>query len=214
MFGKYGKIIRYMNKVGWLYSSKHFYDLGLHLLYGDQYINSYKQVAKLIPKNSSVVDVCCGSGKLYEHLKNKKVKYIGLDGSKPFIKHLKSKNIDARLVDVVNSSIPTADHIILQRSLYQFKDPDKLIKKLLKSTKKRLIISESVQNLGDKQSNFINILIHKIIPYFVGTNFDDKSFRFTKNEFRKVTDKYKPKYKTISGGKDLVAIITKGNNPS
>ncbi|MDO8503217.1 MAG: methionine biosynthesis protein MetW [bacterium] len=178
-------------------------------LYGKYYNPSYKKVADLIPDNSSVVDVCCGSGKLYEFLKNKNVAYVGLDGSKPFIKYLRDKGIDARLTDVNGDPIPTADYIILQRSLYQFKNPDILIRKLIGSAKKSLIISESVQNLGQSSSLLVNKILHKIVPYFVGTNFNDTSFRFTEQEFTHLLKRYHPKFKKISGGKDLVAVINK-----
>jgi len=201
-----------MNNVGWLYISPHFYSLGMRLLYGKYYENSYKQVVKLIPNNSSVVDVCCGDGKLYNYLKKKNIVYICLDSSKPFINFLKNKGVDARLTDVSRDPIPQADYIILQRSLYQFKNQDKLIKKLLKSTKKTLIISESIQNLGDNTNSLSKRIIHKIVPYFVSTHYEDKNFRFSEKGFRDLMDKYKPKYKKISGGKDLVALISKSKN--
>lgn len=197
-----------MSKTGWLYDSPLLYSLAMRYLYGKSYLASYQQIADFIKPNSSILDVCCGDGQLYEALKNKKVNYLGLDLSKKFIKHLKDKSIPANFCDVQKSDIPRSDYIVLQRSLYQFENPEKIVQKLLDSTNKKLIIAESINNLGDGSSPAHHI-INIIIPYFVGTNHSNKNFRYNEKSFKDVLKRFSPKYRWVIGKRDLIAIISK-----
>ena len=207
---KFNKSINQKNysPPGILYKFPSLYTFLMKILYGNNYQSRYQQIAKLITNNSTVIDVCCGDAELYKYLKSKNINYLGLDINYQFIKKLMSKNISCRWVNIENvNDLPQADFVIIQGSLYQFKKPEKIINKLLKSTKKGLIISESINNL---KHGLVGKTIFKfLIPYFVGTHHEDPHFRFNKDNFINLLRKYRPKYYKIRGGRDLIAYIKK-----
>jgi len=195
-----------IKKVGRLYGFPRLYSLLMYILYYPYYEESYKSIASLIPPNSSVADVCCGNTKLFQYLKPKDIIYIGLDSSQSFVNHAIKKGINIKLCNVVNDEIPQADYIILQRGLYQFKNPLTLIKKLIRASKKQVIISESIRNL--KSNSFVGKFLYPLIPFLVGTN-HDPHFRFTEESFKNLLNQLSPEYVRTNGNRDLIAIITK-----
>ena len=192
--------------IGWLYKFPPIYTLAIRALYGKHYITSYKKIASLIPENSSLVDVCCGDAILYSFLKSKNIDYLGLDANQPFINSSLKRKIRIKLGDARYDEIPEADYIVLQRSLYQFKNPVALVNKLRQSARKGVIISESINNL---ENSFFGKMTSKIIPLFVGTNFDNPGFRFNEKGFKKILNPFSPKYMKVEGGRDLMAVIKK-----
>lgn len=191
--------------MGLLYKFPFIYTLAMKFLYKDSYDDSYKKIANLIENDSTVVDVCCGDAKLKSFLKDKTA-YMGVDGNPSFFYSLLKKNIYVKLTDAEDDPIPEADYVVLQRSLYQFKNPGKVVSKLYKSAKKALIISESVHNLKEEKSSSI---ISNYIPKFVATRNKNPHFRFNESGFKKLLAKYHPKYVKIKCGRDLIAVINK-----
>lgn len=57
----------------------------------NQYAN-FVLISSIISPNSSVLDVGCGQGDLYNYIKNNKIKYCGIDISKLMIEKAKKKN--------------------------------------------------------------------------------------------------------------------------
>ena len=192
--------------IGWLYKFPPIYTLAIRALYGKHYVASYKKIASLIPENSSLVDVCCGDAILYSFLKSKNIDYLGLDANQPFVNSSLKRNIRIKLADARYDEIPGADYIVLQRSLYQFKNPVALVNKLRVSARKAVVISESINNLGN---SVFGKMTSKIIPLFVGTNFDNPGFRFNEKGFKKILNPFSPKYMKVEGGRDLMAVIKK-----
>src|SRR5713101_1249799 len=91
-------------------------------LYGRHYAGRYRAIADLIPSGSSVLDLCCGPGILYErYLRAKSVDYTGIDVNRCFldrIGRLGARAIDRDLHEP--GPLPPADSVIMQASLYHF----------------------------------------------------------------------------------------------
>lgn len=193
------------SSMGALYIFPKIYSIFMRIIYGKSYQARYKNLAKLIKQDSSVVDVCCGDCMMYEYLKTKNISYLGLDISPAFVWNALKKGIPARLFDLRTDELPQADYIILQGSLYQFKNPGKIIKKLTKASKRSLIIAETIHTLA-KNSPFANTFLKRFGSLIVNTE-NKESFRFDKTSFRKLLSPYKPRY--IENEKEIIAAIAK-----
>lgn len=193
---------------GILYNHPFAYKLAMKLLFGRDYSDRYKKVANLVSAGSSLVDVCCGDSQLYTFLVKKNISYLGLDISPAFVAFGRKRGINIRLADVERDEIPQADYVVMQGSLFQFKNPGKIVSKLHKSAKKALIISESINNLETKP-----YVSKTLLSYFstklVGTRNRNPHFRFDEKSFRKLLSTYDPKFIRAGGGKDLIAVIKK-----
>src|SRR5713101_2973244 len=133
-----------------IYRSSWLYELAMRALYRRHYRSRYAAVADLIPADSSVVEVCCGPGMLYErHLKSKQVNYTGLDFSPHFVARLRRRNVDAYVWDARDERpLPRADHVVMQASLYQFlPDVRPVIDRMLAAAGKTLVVAEPIHNL-------------------------------------------------------------------
>jgi len=197
------------NNLGILYSFPfiYLYFIAMNILYGKGYHDRYKKIADEIASSSSVIDVCCGDAKLYQYLKLKKVRYLGLDISKSFVQMLNKRGIEARIFDIRSDAIPKCDYIVIQGSLYQFKKHAEIINKLYTAAKKVLIVSEPVKKFEDSYVG--KTFVRNAVPFFVGTENKNKYFRFSEKEIRKLLEKYNPRYIRIKGERDLIAIIKK-----
>ena len=87
------------NKKGWY--DGHFYDRFI----APNQDSGFKEIRKIIPGNSTVIDIGCGTGRLLESiLKNKKdIKYTGIDISEKLIdearKNLKNNSLKIALIN-------------------------------------------------------------------------------------------------------------------
>lgn len=196
-----------VNDFGKLYNFPFFYTSAMRAQFGKNYKDRYLAIAKLIESKSDVVDVCCGDCALFKSLKDKDVKYLGLDISSAFVNKALRNNIQASLFDLRIDSVPNAEYVVLQGSLYQFKNPHLIVRKLYDACKKRLIISEMIKNSIASCGFIKNPLSKMIIPYFVNTENADNLFRFDENNFKNLLKAYNPKY--IKAGNDLIAVIDK-----
>ena len=127
-----------------------------------KYFNQrYQAIDELIPNGSSVVDVCCGDSYLFNYLNKKNIDYLGLDFNSIFINNSIKRGINARLFNIYEDSIPRADYIVIQASLYQFiPNHPRLLDKLYKSADKYLIITETINSYGSSKNKFISFIIY------------------------------------------------------
>lgn len=160
------------------YRSPRLYHLLMKFLYRDGYAERYEAIAELVPPGSSVLDVCCGDGRLFEScLARKGVSYIGLDINPAFIGAAASKGIDVRGFDIeLRDDLPAADVVVIQSSLYQFiPGHEKIIRKLLRAARSRVIISEPVRNYGSSA----NPLVRRLTACATNPGTGPKHDRFT-----------------------------------
>ena len=123
----------------------------MRLLYGAKLAQRNRVLAELIPDGASVVDLCCGPPMLFEdHLKAKGVSYLGIDINPVFVSAVERSGAQARLMDLRHSpSLPKADFVIMQGSLYHFlPEASALLDRMLAAARLRVVVSEPVRNLS------------------------------------------------------------------
>lgn len=191
---------------GKLYSFPFIYTFAMRILFGKNYDIRYLSIARLIEPKNTVVDVCCGDCILHRYLKGKNVRYLGLDISPAFVNRALKNGISARLFDLREDEVQAADYVILQGSLYQFKNPGMIVKKLYNASSKKLIISETIKTVSTHRLSK-NPLIGAAVSLLVGTENKNALFRFEETSLKKLLAIYEPHY--IEAGKDLIAVIEK-----
>lgn len=135
------------------------YSLFIKFSFKRNYTDRYRAIADIIPKNSSIIDVCCGDCRLYNFLKSRYVDYLGLDFNKNFIMEAKKKGIKGTLFNIYIDEIPRTDYVIMQGSLYQFiPNHAWVLNKLYDAAGKCLIISEPVKNYASSRSRFVSLI--------------------------------------------------------
>jgi len=126
------------------------YDLAMRLLYRGQYASQYGDVAQRIPAGASVVDVCCGTARLYrDHLRGRVGSYLGLDVNPHLVMAARRDGARVRRFDVRVDPIPPADYVVICSSLYHFSaTADALLARMRAAARKAVIVGEPVRNLS------------------------------------------------------------------
>ena len=173
-----------------IYWHPKLYSFAMRQLYGSFYESRYTHLQKLIPDNCQLLELCMGDLHFYEHyLKSKNIQYSCADVNPVFVTAAKSKNINSRLIDILKDEIPKSDYILIQASLYHsIPNQVDLIQKLLNSTNKQLIITESTQNVsnsGNKIKSFLGAALSKAKSGQSKIKFDQPMLKETFSVFEK-----------------------------
>jgi SAM-dependent methyltransferase len=198
-----------------IYKSSALYDLVNWLLYGRHHHARYRVVADLIPAGSSVVDLCCGTATLYHRfLRDKHVRYTGLDMSESFVDALNRRGGHGVLWDLRSDKpLPPADYIVIQGALYFFlPNPNPLIERMLAAANKEVIIAEAIRNLSDSALPVVSSLSKRL----AGSAQGSESARFTEETLDQLFAGYPPESKRsfkIPGGRDKVYVLNKTGVP-
>ena len=141
-----------------IYKSSWFYEFCVRCLYGPAYEDRYRPVADEIPSHAEVLDICCGDFQIYKkYLKQRQIRYTGLDKSKAFARCAGKSGIPFIQGDVTREKIPRSDYILLMGSLYQFYDESgPLLRTLLKAANQKLIVTEDLKSLGRRENLFVS----------------------------------------------------------
>lgn len=134
-----------------VYRSALSYGTVMHALYGRYYSARFATLAALVPEGASVLDVCCGPGTLYlGHLRDRGVRYTGLDLSETFVARLRRRGVAAEVRDVADGApLPEADVVIMQASLYQFlPDAREIVDRMRTAAGDAVIVAEPIRNLS------------------------------------------------------------------
>jgi SAM-dependent methyltransferase len=135
---------------GLVYRNPLLYELVMRGLYGAHYSDRYRAIAELVQAGSSVLDLCCGPGTLYErHLRGKGVEYTGLDINPRFAARVSGLGCRGVVWDLRREDpLPKADVVVMQASLYHFlPDPAPVVERVRRAAARRVIISEPIRNL-------------------------------------------------------------------
>lgn len=186
-----------------IYWTGHGYDLVMRALYGQQYKATYAAVAAQIPDGASVVDVCCGTARLYQDfLRPRGCVYLGLDYNADFVMHARHRGVDARWVNLLTDPIPVADYVVMCSSLYHFgAQLDDIVAKMSRACRKGVIISEPVRNLSDAP------LIGGLVASFTDPGVGAYTMRFNLDSFRALTARHGGKLLHADGDRNAVAIL-------
>ncbi|HKE25381.1 MAG TPA: methionine biosynthesis protein MetW [Bryobacteraceae bacterium] len=134
-----------------IYRSGAGYELAMMALYGRHYADRYRAIADLIPPGADVLELCCGPGVLYErYLRQKGIRYRGLDMNEKFVKRLAARGIPAECRDLRNErAFPPADYVVMQASLYHFwPDAGPMLDRMLAAARRTVILAEPIRNLA------------------------------------------------------------------
>lgn len=193
---------------GVIYWQPKIYQWFMKLIYGNNFEERYKAIAEYIPRGVGVIDVCCGDCSLYHnYLKFKDVDYLGLDINPAFVGDALKKNVKARLFDIKNTSLPKAEYVIMQASLYQFiPGHNKILSKLFNSATKGVIISEPICNLSTSRNKIVSWAAKAFAKICTGSTvkrFDEKSLM---EVFLKYGGQLKTNFK-IQGGREMIGVF-------
>jgi hypothetical protein len=143
-----------------IYRHRTAYHLLMRLLYGRHFSARYAAIAAEVPVGSSVVDVCAGDGYLYlNYLRARAVRYQALDISPQLIQWMQRHGIQAQRFDVWQATLPVADIVIMQASLYQFlPDAAPIVEKMLRAARQRVIITEPVRNIASSANPILRFV--------------------------------------------------------
>lgn len=182
------------------------YNFTMKLLYGTRYQHVYEDLAKLIPDDVSVIDVCCGTCSLYyKHLKKRRCTYQGLDFNGHFIMAARNRGVNAKFFNLISDELPSADYVVMCSSFYHFHNRENdIFDKLKKSARKALIISEPIENLSHSRFRLFIWLAEKLSNPGIG----ECSYRYNLEEFRSFAEKYNASefiFKT--GQKNAIAVF-------
>jgi SAM-dependent methyltransferase len=196
-----------------IYRSATVYDLVMRLLYGRHYHDRGQAIADLVPEGASVLDLCCGPGFLYErYLRRKHVDYLGLDVNTRFARRVEGLGARAEVCDLrCVETLPTADFVIMQASLYQFlPDVGPILDRMRAAATVAMIVAEPVRNLSSSRIPIVAALARRSSDPGLGTGrlrFDEPSLDavFQDRGWRVSTSR-------ISGGREKIYVI-EGSGP-
>jgi hypothetical protein len=124
----------------WIYSGV------MRVLHWGAFSERYAVIARRVPSDAAIVDLCCGDAALAKHLPAG-ARYLGLDANERFVRHARGRGLDVRRWDAMKDAVPAADVVVIQASLYQFHPEDKqLLERSFAAARTRLIIAEPVVN--------------------------------------------------------------------
>jgi SAM-dependent methyltransferase len=125
------------------YSHPFLYDVGMTIIHGTNYSSRYSRLAKLVLPGSSVLDIGCGSCRLYHFMKKNTVSYTGWDTNRHFVRNAQKKGINALMQDCTTVDVPETDYIVLSDVLHHIGDNDsKLVRDCLSKARKALVVIE------------------------------------------------------------------------
>jgi len=193
-----------------IYRSAAGYELLMRVLYGRHYAARMRAVAEQVPAGASVLELCCGPGTLYlRHLRARVGGYIGIDVNAGFVERLRRRGVDARRLDLAADleSLPEADVVILQASLYHFlPQPERILDRMLAVAREEVIVSEPVRNLASSENPLIARLGRRAADPGVGGHAD----RFTEESLAALMARYREQILRsfpIPGGREMVYVL-------
>ena len=190
------------------YRHPELYNLGMLLIHGNNYAKRAKLVAAKIPKNSTVLDIGCGSCLLKKYL-DSSCDYEGWDLNKHFVKSAQKKGYKVLLQDCTKTKIPQKDFIVISDVLHHiYPNDSQLIRACLENACKSLIVIEPFNDPKQNSRRLYRLLrnirkktpLEKLIGENDGTNNPDDIYirtqkdlidflnKFGKNEIEALSD--------------------------
>jgi SAM-dependent methyltransferase len=199
-----------------IYQNAFLYEGLMRALYGSGYHGRFQALADLIPEGGSVLDVCCGPATLFHrYLKQKRVRYTGLDINSTFVERLSASggmgmvwNLDE------DRPLPRRQYVIMQASLYHFlPDAAPIVERMLAAAERQLLIAEPIRNLADSQSALLAFLARKLTNPGTG----DQPHRFDEARLDVLLQRYRQRgqvveSRLIAGGRDKLYVLASGSS--
>jgi SAM-dependent methyltransferase len=134
-----------------VYRTPLIYEVVMAALYGRHYAGRTRALAALVPPGSSVLELCCGPGFLYQrHLRRIGVDYQGIDVNPRFVARIQRLGGRAQVLDLhADAPLPSAEIVLMQASLYQFlPDAGPVVRRMFEAAQARVILAEPIRNLA------------------------------------------------------------------
>ena len=95
----------------------------MRLLYGRPLEQTYADVARRIPEGASVVDLCCGTGRLYPRSPPRRAAADTSGSTSTVTSSCRpaARGVPTRFFNVLADPIPEADYVVMLSSLYHFR---------------------------------------------------------------------------------------------
>jgi glycosyltransferase involved in cell wall biosynthesis len=164
------------------------YDAVMRALYRRHYRQTYADVAAHIPDGASVVDLCCGTGRLgLDFLQPRGCSYTGLDFNGHFVMGIRKRGGRARFWNGLADPIPAADWVVMCSSLYHFHDvADDLLARMKAAARRGVIVSEPIENVSASASRLVSAAAKVLTNPGIGRYGD----RFDLGEFRALAERH------------------------
>ena len=191
------------------YRSAVLYDLLMLVLYGRAFSRRLACVAALVPEHSSVLEVCCGPGRLFARLRGKATSYRGLDKSPAFATAARRRGADVQVGDVREAKWPAGafDVVVMQASLYQFHpECERLLDALLRVARRQVVICEPVVNLASARNPLLRTLARRLTH----AGGHEGEFRFDAASLAAFMQRYRDRLiatGTIDGGREMYYVL-------
>jgi len=192
-----------------IYWTGHGYDLVMRALYGGEYHQTLAVVAAHIPDGASVVDVCCGTARLYrDFLRRRGCSYLGLDYNGDFVMHARHRGVDARWFNLLTDAVPGADMVVMCSSLYHFGDAaDEILARLRRAARRAVILSEPVRNLSSLP------LVGGLVARLADPGVGEHTMRFDLQSFRALVLRHGGTLTHAPGDRNALAVLPPLNQP-
>jgi len=102
-----------------------------------------RKITSFIPDNCSLLDVGCGHGYLYEYVKDKNVKYLGIDTSVKMLQIAKERYLETTFLygDIFSINLEPRDFVIAIDVLIHLPEIEIPIRNLWEATKSTMIFT-------------------------------------------------------------------------
>lgn len=181
----------------------------MRCLHGRHFVDRYRAIAELIPEGAEVLEVAAGDGLLYRHhLRQKNVRYLGLDNAPAFLASAARHGLPIRRFDLLKEAVPHADYVVLHATLHLFHDvAAEILQRLLDAARRQVIIAEPVKNMADSRNPLVSLLGRSLTrPHQQG---QDHTRRFTAETFDALI-RACPEHISIfpePGGREHIAVL-------
>jgi SAM-dependent methyltransferase len=198
-----------------IYHDAFVYELAMLGLYGRHHGARYRAVACLIPDRSSVIDLCCGPGILFDrYLRHRSIDYTGIDINPRFVARVNRRGGGGVLDDLgAGGPLPEGDTVVMQAGLYQFlPDPGPIVRRMLQAARERVIIAEPVLNLTASSNRWLGAVARRLTgpePRVNPARYTEASFdAFLASLGVRVTRSFH-----VPGGREKVVILDPHRTP-
>jgi SAM-dependent methyltransferase len=194
-----------------IYKNAFIYEGLMRALYGSAYQARFQALADLIPDRGSVLDVCCGPATLFHrYLKQKGIRYTGLDINPTFIERLSASGGTGMVWNLdEDRPLPRTQYVIVQSSLYHFlPDAAPIVERMLAAAERKVLIAEPVRNVADSQSALLAFLARKLTNPGTG----DQPHRFNEARLDALLQPYRQRgqvveSRLIAGGREKLYVL-------
>ena len=198
-----------------IYRNAVIYETTMRLLYGRGYDDRFRALSALIPEGSTALDLCCGPGTLFRrYLRQKGVRYTGLDINAGFVQRLSASGAGALLWNLNDARpLPRAQYVIMQSSLYHFlPDARVIVERMMKAAERQVLIAEPIRNVVSSHVTMLSAVARKLSDPGTG----DQPHRFDEQRLDALLEPFGKRgqilqTRLIAGGREKLYVLASEN---